>query len=83
MQLRTNDGETYSISGSTITLEAATALVETMQHGSRTPSNSIEDFMQQVAHRCHLQNGAIVQSTDPQVFVNDLLRLGFLTVVEM
>jgi hypothetical protein len=38
MQLRTNDGETYSIGGSTITLEVATALVEAMQHGSRPPS---------------------------------------------
>ncbi|GEM_PF-1194712 len=83
MKLRTNDGETYTISGSTITLEAATALVETMRHGSHTPSQSLEEFMQQVAHRCNLQNGSIVKTDDAEVFAKDLLRLGFLTAVEM
>jgi hypothetical protein len=43
----------------------------------------IEEFMQQVVDRCNLQNGAMVQIKDSQIFVNDLLRLGFLTVVEM
>jgi hypothetical protein len=78
MQLRTNDGETYSISGSTITLEGATALVETMRHGSRTPSQSIEEFMQQVSHRCNLQNGSNISTENTEQFVADLLKAGFL-----
>lgn len=83
MKLRANDGETYTISGSTITPESATALVKAMRQDSHTASQSLEEFMQQVAHRCNLQNGSIVQTSDPQVFVNDLLRLGFLSAVEV
>ena len=78
MQLRTNDGELCGINGSTITLGVAAIFLEIMRQRSRTPSQSSKGFMQQVAHRCKLQNGSDISTENPERFVADLLTAGFL-----
>lgn len=82
MKLLTKDGQQYEVSGDSITLESATQLVEIMRQDSHSPSQSIKDFMSQVAHRCKIQNGATVRTESPELFVIDLLEFEFLEEID-
>jgi hypothetical protein len=65
-------------------VEAPTALglVEALRQDAMAwvPSVSIEDYMEGMAARCKIQNGAVVSTLDPHSFIIDLVAGGFLLV---
>jgi hypothetical protein len=64
-------------------VEAASSLglVEALRQDSQAwaPTVGIEDFMEEYAARCKMQNGSLVRIDTMEHFIDDLVAGGFLT----
>lgn len=74
---------TYRTLDDTIfTATDGTDLVNQLRDDSRTPSTDIQDFVLQMARRCKIYSGAEIRTSNPDVFVADLIAAEHLTEVK-
>ena len=68
------------LGGGQIEASSSLELVEAMrlQDQAWVPSVSIEDYMEDMAQRCKIQNGTAVSTDSVDVFLIDLIAGGFL-----
>lgn len=71
------------LGGGQVEASSALALVLELRKDSQewAPTVGVEDFMEEYAKRCKMQNGTVVRIDTMQHFIDDLVAGGFLTPV--
>ena len=59
-----------------------TDLVSQLRVDSRTPSNDLQEFMNQMARRTEIYSGHKIRTNDPDAFIADLVAAGQLREVQ-
>jgi hypothetical protein len=64
-------------------LEAAShlELAEAMRNTSHTPTESLQEFMEQTAYRCKIQRDSDIRTDSVDNFIEDLKKEGFVKEV--
>lgn len=70
------------LGGGTIYAPTNLDLVINLRKNSFNPGESLEEFMEQTAKACKLQNTSIIRTDNIDVFVEDLIENNFLTKVD-
>ncbi|OKH20103.1 hypothetical protein NIES593_20190 [Hydrococcus rivularis NIES-593] len=69
--------------GTKFNADSATELVEQLQHQESISSNSLQDFMNQMAKRCQTEDGVAIRTLDPEIFIADLIQNDYLSVIDV
>jgi hypothetical protein len=57
------------------------ALASAMRRESHTPTDSLQEFMDQTAYRCKIQRGSEIRTGEVDLFIEDLIANGFIKEV--
>lgn len=57
-------------------------IIEALRRISFNPGRVRQEFMDETARACYLYNGAVINVDDPKLFVEDLIKYGFLIAEE-
>lgn len=73
------DAKKYEmLGGGTVRGNTPKEIVGALRFSSFNPMSSEEIFMKEISQRCKFYNNATVRVESPEVFVEDLIRFGFL-----
>ena len=66
------------LGGGQVSGDTSVDIVVDLRNQSFNPASTLQEFMDQTADACKLQNGAIISSASPTEFVIDMVENGFL-----
>ena len=73
----------YFDGGGSVVAADPSEFVDAMRSDSRAPSISRAQFMEDVAARCKTYNGSEICYTNDQLFLEDLIAGGFVTICKI
>jgi hypothetical protein len=69
--------------GAKFNANSATELVEQLQHQESISSKNLQDFMNQMAKHCQIEDGVSIRTLAPEIFVADLIQNDYLSVIDV